>query len=71
MLELRKPGLRLSQKADIKASQTREGQWLAWLEVQGTPVSDEVGKPRLFHGHTRYQAQCAAYRWYFPNANRL
>lgn len=71
MLELRKKGLKLSPKTALKASQTKDGLWVAWLEVKGTPISDNGGKPRLFEGHTRYQAQCAAYRWYFPDATQL
>jgi hypothetical protein len=72
MLQLRKTGLKLCEKSTLKASETKDGRWVAWLEVQGIPLNDEIGKPRLFEGHTRYQAQCAAYRWYFPDpANAL
>lgn len=71
MFKLRKSGLRVSGKARLRASQTSQGKWVAWLEVQGEPVGSEGGKPKLFEGHTRYQAQCKAYRWYFPNSPSL
>ncbi len=71
MLQLRKAGLKLSSKVVVKASQTLHSSWVAWLEVRNTPLKDESGKPRLFEGHTRYQAQCAAYRWYFPNSSEV
>ncbi|MFA5508053.1 MAG: hypothetical protein WC314_10345 [Vulcanimicrobiota bacterium] len=64
MLQLRKCGLRLTSQASMKASQTLDGNWVVWLELGGKPLTDEVGKPRLFEAPTRYQAQCKAYRWY-------
>lgn len=64
MLQLRKSGLKLSSDAMLKASQTPEGKWVVWLEMDGSPLVNELGKPRLFEGHTRYQAQCKAYKWY-------
>ncbi len=64
MLQLRKCGLRLTTQASMKASQTPEGSWLVWLELDGRPLTDEIGQPRVFEGPTRYQAQCKAYRWY-------
>lgn len=71
VLQLRKSGLRVSPKASLKASQTRDGQWVVWLEFKGLPITDDTGLPRLFEGPTRYQAQCAAYRWYFPESSSL
>ena len=68
MLKLRQTGLRLSSQAALKTSQTPDGIWVAWLEVGEVPLKDKHGKPRLFEGHSRYQAQCAAYRWYYPEA---
>jgi len=64
-MKLRKRGLSVSgsQNLEIKASQTKEGTWLAWLELDGEPLLDQNSKPRLFEGFTRYQAQCAAHRW--------
>lgn len=64
MLQLRKAGLRLDSQVALKASQTQDGSWLVWLEIEGAPLTDERGKPKLFEGHTRYQAQCKAYQWY-------
>jgi len=64
MLQLRKCGLRLTTQASMKASQTPDGSWLVWLELDGRPLTDETGRPRVFEGPTRYQAQCKAYRWY-------
>lgn len=69
MIQLRKAGLQVSSKASLKASQTKDGQWVVWMELRGEPVTDEAGRPRLFEGPTRYQAQCAAYRWFFPDAS--
>lgn len=71
MLQLRKSGLRVSGKANLKASETKDGKWVAWMELQGIPVSNDSGRPLLFEGSTRYQAQCAAYRHFFPEASPL
>lgn len=66
MPSLRKKGLRLTSEAGLKTSRTPDGQWVAWIEQDGSPVTCESGKPRLFEGSTRYQAQCSAFRWYCP-----
>lgn len=66
MPSLRKKGLSLTPEAGLKASRTPEGFWVAWIERDGTPITCESGKPRLFEGSTRYQAQCSAFRWYCP-----
>lgn len=64
MLQVRKCGLKLTSQATMKASQTPCGEWVVWLELDGVPLADDAGKPKLFEGHTRYQAQCKAYKWY-------
>lgn len=64
MLKIRKAGLKLTSQASMKASQTRDGNWVVWLELEGSPLTDDLGKPKLFEGPTRYQAQCKAYKWY-------
>lgn len=66
MPSLRKRGLSLTPEAGLKTSRTPDGQWVAWIERDGSPITCESGKPRLFEGCTRYQAQCSAYRWYCP-----
>jgi hypothetical protein len=64
MIQVRKAGLKLTSQAAMKASQTPDGNWLVWLEQEGKPLNDDLGKPKLFEGPTRYQAQCKAYKWY-------
>lgn len=64
MLQVRKAGLKLTSQASMKASQTPDGNWVVWLELNGSPLTDDQGKPKLFEGPTRYQAQCRAYKWY-------
>lgn len=66
MPSLRKRGLSLTPEAGLKTSRTPDGQWVAWIERDGAPITCEAGKPRLFEGSTRYQAQCNAFRWYCP-----
>lgn len=66
MLSLRKKGLSLTPEAGLKTSRTPDGLWVAWIERDGTPITCEFGKPRLFEGCTRYQAQCSAFRWFCP-----
>jgi hypothetical protein len=64
MIQVRKAGLKLTSQAAMKASQTPDGSWVVWLELKGAPLTDNLGKPKLFEGPTRYQAQCKAYKWY-------
>lgn len=64
MLQLRKSGLKVNSEAALKASQTPDGNWVAWLEIEGVPVQCQQGKPVLFEGYTQYQAQCKAFKWY-------
>ena len=72
VLQLRKAGLELTSQTKLRASETNNGNWVAWVEVSGVPVNDKKsGKPLLFEGPTRYQAQCAAYRWLNPEASSL
>lgn len=66
LLTLRQSGLSLGSRVGLKTSRTQDGQWVAWIEFDGEPLVAESGKPRLFEGPTRYQAQCRAFRWYSP-----
>lgn len=67
MPSLRKKGLSLTAEAGLKTSRTPDGHWVAWIERDGEPITCEnSGKPRLFEGSTRYQAQCSAFRWFCP-----
>lgn len=68
MLSLCKKGLRLGSEAGLKTSRTQDGQWVAWIELDGQPLTGDTGKPKLFEGPTRYQAQCRAFRWYSPES---
>ena len=70
MPSLRKRGLSLTPEAGLKTSRQPDGRWVAWIERDGTPITcEESGKPRIFEGSTRYQAQCSAYRWYCPESS--
>ena len=47
----------------MRASETRQGGWLAWIERNGEPIMVSEDRPRIFDGPTCYQAQCAAVKW--------
>ncbi len=63
MRSLRKKGLEVAPGISVRASETQDGEWLAWVEREGEPMMQAPDQPRLFSGHTRYQAQCAAVKW--------
>lgn len=66
---LNKKGLNLTPKAGLKASRSLDGRWIAWIEQDGLPLTEESGRTRTFEGSSCYQAQCRAYQWYFPETS--
>lgn len=60
---LRKRGLEIKPGLVLRTSQQPDGNWTAWVEEDGDPVTTDQGKPRLFLGASSYGAQCEAIRW--------
>lgn len=62
-------GLTIGPGAALKSRQADDGSWFAWIEVEKRSVETSGGQARVFNAPTRYQAQCQAYRWFYPESS--